>query len=172
MHPDARPSIPAELGLLSACVGLQGYLGLLVALRRSHVPQRASACRIDARKIRVDGPTLALVGLNSVVGRFVLTVRFWHDPLVAAKPDHLAMGFNQRYYARSYHTLVNIIAGFLFKTLGPLQSVATVVVHFIRSACQFSGRRCRFSPWSTIYSPPWSARQISTDNCGGSSVAT
>jgi uncharacterized membrane protein len=68
---------------------------------------------------------LALVGLFSVVRRFVMTVRYLENPEVAAVPDPIK-GFNARYYQHPYLTLVHVVAGFLFMTLGPLQFVAAI----------------------------------------------
>jgi uncharacterized membrane protein len=73
---------------------------------------------------------LALVGIISVVGRFVSVVRFLSDPSVVdtqAEDPHLTgFGFNQRYYAHPYLTLVHIVPGFLFMTLGPMQFMAAI----------------------------------------------
>src|SRR5262245_21369075 len=73
---------------------------------------------------------LALVGIISVSGRFVSVVRFLNDPSVVetqAEDAHLAgLGFNQRYYAHPYLTLVHIVPGFLFMTLGPMQFTTTI----------------------------------------------
>jgi len=75
---------------------------------------------------------LALVGLNSVLRRFLLTVQFLQDPAVAAQPDGIGMGFNDRYYAHPYLTFLHIIPGFLFMTIGPLQFVAAVRNRWLR----------------------------------------
>jgi len=75
---------------------------------------------------------LALVGLSSVARRFVMTVRYLQDATVAAKPDGIGMGFNQRYYDHPYLALVHIAAGFLFMTLGPLQFVGAIRNRWLR----------------------------------------
>ncbi len=70
---------------------------------------------------------LALVGIASVVGRFVSVVRFLNDPsAVDPRAGDPAPGFNARYYAHPYLTLWHVVPGFLFMTLGPLQFVAAI----------------------------------------------
>src|SRR5260370_42083698 len=70
---------------------------------------------------------LALVGILSVVGRFISVVRFLNDPSAVANQAAIpAPGFNERYYAHPYLTLVHIVPGFLFMTLGPLQFVGAI----------------------------------------------
>ncbi len=72
---------------------------------------------------------LALVGILSVVSRFVFTVEFLADPAsikVGANEPPGAVGFQGRYYAHPYLTLVHVVSGFLFMTIGPLQFVAAI----------------------------------------------
>jgi hypothetical protein len=70
---------------------------------------------------------LALVGITSVVARFVLTVRFLIDPsVVDTQAGDPGAGFNERYYAHPYLTLLHIVPGFLFMTLGPMQFIAAI----------------------------------------------
>jgi uncharacterized membrane protein len=65
---------------------------------------------------------LALVGLNSAVGRFVSSVQFLDDPSSVVMPSSpLREQFEARYYARPYLTLVHVVAGCLFMVLGPVQ---------------------------------------------------
>ena len=75
---------------------------------------------------------LALVGLFSVVRRFILTVRYLENPAVAVVPDPIGLRFNARYYEHPYLTLVHLVAGFLFMTLGPLQFVAAIRNRWLR----------------------------------------
>jgi hypothetical protein len=88
-----------------------------------NLDRRRTAIDLAAKAGFVVVVLLALVGLISVAGRFVMTVRYLQDPAVAATPDKTGLGFNQRYYAHPYLTLVHIVAGFFFMTLGPLQFV-------------------------------------------------
>jgi uncharacterized membrane protein len=70
---------------------------------------------------------LALIGIASVVGRFIGILRFLADPSVTdAQAGDPAAGFNQRYYAHPYLTLLHIVPGFLFMTLGPLQFMPSI----------------------------------------------
>ncbi len=85
---------------------------------------------------------LALVGINSVAGRFVGTVRFLADPSavdVTANAPPGAEGFEERYYAHPYLTLVHLVPGFLFMVLGPIQFWPAVRNRWIRFH-RFSGR--------------------------------
>jgi uncharacterized membrane protein len=75
---------------------------------------------------------LALVGINSVVRRAILTTQFLADPttldqsLADLQGSPLSADFEIRYYDHPYLTLVHIVTGFLFMTLGPLQFVEAI----------------------------------------------
>jgi uncharacterized membrane protein len=70
---------------------------------------------------------LALVGINSVVGRFIATVDYLATDTKMDLPELPEMrGFNDRYYANPYLTLAHVTTGFLFMTLGPLQFVPAI----------------------------------------------
>ncbi|MEX0676553.1 MAG: DUF2306 domain-containing protein [Pirellulales bacterium] len=78
---------------------------------------------------------LALVGITSIVARFVGTVQFLADPSavdVTANAPPGAEGFDERYYAHPYLTLVHILVGFLFMVLGPIQFWPAVRNRWIR----------------------------------------
>jgi uncharacterized membrane protein len=85
---------------------------------------------------------LALVGLSSVANRFVNTVHYLADPAsftnFGEEPPGAA-GFEARYYAHPYLTLVHVVTGFLFMTLGPLQFVAAIRNRWLRFH-RWSGR--------------------------------
>ncbi len=72
---------------------------------------------------------LAVVGINSAVGRFATTVQYLADPAAFAAeelPPQLPSNFNTRYYAIPYLTLIHATTGFLFMVLGPLQFVGAI----------------------------------------------
>jgi uncharacterized membrane protein len=76
---------------------------------------------------------LALVGIGSVVGRFVLIVRFLNDPAtVDVHAGDPGVPFNERYYTHPYLTLLHIVPGFLFMTLGPLQFMPAIRNRWLR----------------------------------------
>jgi uncharacterized membrane protein len=70
---------------------------------------------------------LVLVGIGSALARFIGTVQFLRDPsavdIAAGNPGD---GFNERYYAHPYLTLLHIVPGFLFMMLGPLQFMPAI----------------------------------------------
>jgi uncharacterized membrane protein len=79
--------------------------------------------RVVARIGYVVVVLLALVGIASVVLRFVSPVHFlaganWID---LKNPTPGAEGFDARYYDHPYLTLVHLVTGFLFMALGPIQ---------------------------------------------------
>ncbi len=72
---------------------------------------------------------LVLVGLFSVVTRFAMTIKSLTNPeFVVTEPEGSPVGpeFNQRYVDHPAWTLVHVVAGFFFMTLGPLQFVVRV----------------------------------------------
>jgi uncharacterized membrane protein len=76
---------------------------------------------------------LALIGIGSVVGRLVSIVRFLADPsVVETQVGDPGAGFNQRYDAHPYLTLLHIVPGFLFMTLGPLQFMPAIRNRWLR----------------------------------------
>jgi uncharacterized membrane protein len=78
---------------------------------------------------------LALVGILSVVVRFSSTVQYLSDPSavdVTANAPPGAEGFEERYYAHPYLTLVHIFVGSLFMVLGPVQFWPAVRNRWIR----------------------------------------
>jgi uncharacterized membrane protein len=78
---------------------------------------------------------LALVGLLSIAFRFAGTVHYLIDPAsvdITANTPPGAEGFEERYYAHPYLTLVHVVVGFAFMTLGPVQFWPAVRNRFIR----------------------------------------
>jgi uncharacterized membrane protein len=78
---------------------------------------------------------LALVGILSVGGRFSATVRYLADPSavdITANTPPGAEGFEERYYAHPYLTLLHISVGSLFMVLGPVQFWPAVRNRWIR----------------------------------------
>lgn len=70
---------------------------------------------------------LAVVGLFSVVRRSVVTVGFLlHPSQTLDLPPIPAAGFEDRYYAHPYMTLVHVSSGFFFMVLGPLQFMPSI----------------------------------------------
>jgi uncharacterized membrane protein len=85
---------------------------------------------------------LCLVGIASVVYRFVNTVEYLADPAAFGEfgeDPPGAAGFEARYYAHPYLTLVHVATGFLFMTLGPLQFLASIRNRFL-AFHRWSGR--------------------------------
>jgi uncharacterized membrane protein len=79
--------------------------------------------KIFARIGYVVAVLLALVGIISVLARFLSTVQFlaganWVD---LDNPVPGAEGFDARYYDHPYLTLVHVVTGFVFMALGPIQ---------------------------------------------------
>lgn len=85
---------------------------------------------------------LAMVGIASIASRFVGTVQYLADPsavdITAGEPPGAA-GFEGRYYAHPYLTLVHITVGLLFMVLGPIQFWPGVRNRWIRFH-RWSGR--------------------------------
>jgi uncharacterized membrane protein len=86
---------------------------------------------------------LALIGIVSVVLRFALTVQYLRDPSVIERsqaaapnaepsPGPAGPEFDKRYYDHPYLTLVHIVPGFLFMTLGPLQFMTGIRKRWLR----------------------------------------
>ena len=66
---------------------------------------------------------LALVGLLSVLTRFAFTMQYLADGSRVSidTGNDFAEQFEGRYYAHPYLTLVHVVTGFLFMTIGPIQ---------------------------------------------------
>jgi uncharacterized membrane protein len=78
---------------------------------------------------------LALVGITSIVSRLMGTVQYLIDPSVVditANSPPGTEGFEERYYAHPYLTLVHIVVGLLFMVLGPIQFWPAVRNRWIR----------------------------------------
>ncbi|MBV7334763.1 DUF2306 domain-containing protein [Chloroflexi bacterium TSY] len=79
---------------------------------------------------------LALVGIFSVVTRFITTIEILSDPSFS-EPDPAS--FEGRYNVHPYLTLLHIIPGFLFMALGPLQLIRKIRSRWIQ-VHRWSGR--------------------------------